>query len=454
MKNKRFKWHIRPRIFLTIFVLLILVFAAVLTAFNVFIRSYIKADASKQLVNLAAVYAAGDTSGNDKNGEHNPKQNRSKLGVNGEVLILTSIYEIIKYESASGLSETATNQIADALRQNGTDIANIKELLLSTDMGEYYASSMRDIKKDNAYLVFFVDVTVANRLVDTVNFALVIISSAALLISFFIAGKIASSITLPIRKIAHFAEQIGKGNFAAQELVFTDAELTALAQVMNQSAATLSKYDSEQRTFFQNASHELRTPLMNIRCQAEGIDCGYMETHKASGIIISETDHLSEMVEDLLYISRIDSLTHDVEMQTNDLRETVEACVENIRPLAQKAGITVTLDFDTAPVLFKYNEKHLYRAVMNLFSNALRYANSTITVSCKTTEEKIYLSVADDGDGISTEDLPHIFERLYKGKNGKHGIGLSIVKSVVSLHGGNVTVSCQKGTTFMLTFPA
>jgi len=455
MKNrsKHFRWRIRPRIFITVFVLLLAIFIAVLTAFNLFIRSYIKADVREQLINLSAVYGDRDTSGNNKENESKPEQNRSKLGVNGEVLILTSEYEIVKHESASGLSEVEINRIVENLQKESVNLADIKELLISNNIGEYYVSSMPDLKDENSYLVFLIDVTVANRLVDTINFALVIILSVALVLSFFIAGKIATSITSPIRKIAKFAEQIGKGDFTAQELSFVDAELTALAQVMNQSAEKLSKYDSEQRTFFQNVSHELRTPLMSIKCQAEGVNCGYMDAQKASGIILSETDRLSEMVEDLLYISRIDNLTEKIEMQKNDLRETVESCVEIVKPLAQKAGIKIKLDFDTVPVIFSYNEKHLSRAVMNLLSNAIRYAQNSITISCKTINGEIQISIADNGEGIVPEDLPHIFERFYKGKNGKHGIGLSIVKSVVALHDGKVTAKCQNGTIFSITFP-
>jgi signal transduction histidine kinase len=178
-----------------------------------------------------------------------------------------------------------------------------------------------------------------------------------------------------------------------------------------------------------------------------------MDTQKSSRVIISETDRLTDMVEDLLYISRIDTIAHEFEVQTNDLRETVEDCVIGIKSVAQKSGIAIIVDFDELPVILPYNEKHFNRAVLNLLSNAIRFAKHTVTVGCKNVDEHIQVFVEDDGDGIRPEDMPHIFERFYKGKEGKHGIGLSIAKSVILLHNGKIDVDCHHGTKFTITLP-
>lgn len=179
-----------------------------------------------------------------------------------------------------------------------------------------------------------------------------------------------------------------------------------------------------------------------------------MEPEKSSATIIAETDRLSELVEDLLYISRVDSLSAHVEMEENDLRETLALCAEHLKPVAVQQGIRMVYQFDDEPVLCSYNEKHMYRAFLNLIANALRYARTTITLRCARAEGHIEVSVIDDGPGIPPEQLPHVFERFYKGIDGKHGIGLSIVKSVVELHGGEVSVQADEtGTCFTLLFP-
>jgi len=452
-KTKNFWLRIKPRIFIRISSLLLLVFIAVIAAFNLFIHSYIQSDVDTQLANLLSIYGDDSLSIEEKEDAHIFGQHKSKLGADGDVLILDSSYGMIKYEGVSDLSDTQVSQIIEELKAESINLQSVSKLSIKTPSGDYYVSSMDDNKSDDAYLIFFVDVTVLNRVVDTVNLALVIIMSVALCISFVIANSIANSVTSPIRKLSTFAERIGKGDFSPQEFSLVEIELSELAAVMNQSAEKLSQYDSEQRAFFQNVSHELRTPLMAIKCHAEGIECGFMETGRSSRIIISETDRLADMVEELLYISRMDNFAQDTPMEDNDLRETLELCAENMKPVAEKAGIHLDLDFDDAPVMFCYNEKQIHRAVINLLSNAIRYAKSTVKLGCKTCNGSVEITVRDDGHGVAPEDLPHIFDRFYKGKDGKHGIGLSITKLIVALHKGTIEVSGESGSLFTVTFP-
>lgn len=279
-----------------------------------------------------------------------------------------------------------------------------------------------------------------------------VIVAVAMVICFLTANLIAGSVTKPLRKLTEFAGEIGKGNFAAQKFDFTDVEFDELLAAMNQSAEKLDVYDKDQRAFFQNVSHELRTPLQSIRCYAEGVEYGLMDAQKSSITIVNETDRLSELVEDLLYISRVDSITNHMEKRENDLRDTLALCAEGQKLLAEKRGITLVYQFDENAVLFAYHEKHMYRAFSNLISNGLRYARTTVTLCCHQLDGRIAVSVIDDGKGMTPEELPHIFERFYKGWDGKHGIGLSIVKSVVELHGGEISVNCNKETCFTMIF--
>ncbi|MBQ1492282.1 MAG: sensor histidine kinase, partial [Blautia sp.] len=106
------------------------------------------------------------------------------------------------------------------------------------------------------------------------------------------------------------------------------------------------------------------------------------------------------------------------------------------------------------PVLFLCQEEDIMRLCSNLLSNAIRYARSQITVECCMKEKEAYLCVADDGDGIDEKDLPHIFERFYKGNGGVHGIGLSIVKSVLDRYGARIHVDCTPGARFEIWFPS
>ncbi len=458
MKMRSKKWQIKPRIFIMLLLLIIVVLGCVFFAFNLFIQNYIKSTVETQLTGVIHNLTMRDRRPNELSPDglnffelpDISMQPKNKIGARGELFIIDSDYVIVNYNTGEEFDDLT--QIASYLKSKQTSLDSIEYSLVKTSQSEYYISSMRDPNRPNHFFIFYINVSPINGLVHTVNLALAIIVAIAMVICFLISNIIANSISRPIKRLADFAVEIGKGNFAQKHFAFQDVEFNELAEAMNQSAEKLDKYDNEQRTFFQNVSHELRTPLMSIRCYAEGIECDLMDAKKASETILSETDRLSELVEDLLYISRVDNITTHIEKQENDLRDTLAVCAENLRPIAQKNGIEFLYQFDPNPVLFTYNEKHLYRAFINLISNALRYAKKTVTLSCHQDKNQIVLCVIDDGEGILKEDIPHVFERFYKGRNGKHGIGLSIVKSAIDLHNGNVSVSCNENTCFSVTF--
>lgn len=454
----RRKWRIKPRVFAMLVLLMTLVFTSVFFAFNIFTNQYIRSNVEAQLDDLTNNFGM-----NGRNHQSNPKedlwlpdlsgQRPNRIGSRGEVIILNADYEVKGFnEFTIGENDDELAQIADQLKQKNIDLASAKYVRVDTAEGEYYISSIEDAMQPDSYFVFYVSVAGINHLVDAINIAMAVIVAVAMLICFFIANLIAGSVTKPLKKLSKFAEDIGKGNFKRKEFHFNDIEFAALGEAMNQSAEKLDLYDNDQRAFFQNVSHELRTPLQSIRCYAEGVEHGLMDAKKSSATIVTETDRLSELVEDLLYISRVDSITSHMEKQENDLRDTLALCAEAQKPLADKNGIHFEYQFDDNPVIFAYNEKHMYRAFSNLISNALRYAKTTVTLRCRQSGGQIEVAIFDDGDGISTKDLPRIFERFYKGKDGKHGIGLAIVKSVIELHRGEITVNCDKETCFTIHF--
>ncbi|MEL7608794.1 MAG: HAMP domain-containing sensor histidine kinase [Bacillota bacterium] len=460
------KWHIKPRIFAMLLALLFVVFASVFFAFNAFISGYIRSNVRAQLDDLVVNFGKFEEKPPDRGGQGggyafengyelelpdlNDRQ-KNRIGANGKVFVVDASYDIKGYGVSEDTDELS--RIASLLKEKGVSLSGARYVPVGTDQGEYYVSTAPAEKQPGSFFVFYVDVSGINSLVDTVNLSLAVIVAAGMLICFFIANVIANSVTTPVKKLSKFAVEIGKGNFAKRDFRFQDVEFDELGEAMNQSAEKLDLYDKDQRAFFQNVSHELRTPLMSIRCYAEGVECGLMDPKRSGATIISETDRLSALVEDLLYISRVDSITDQIEKRENDLRETLSLCAESLKSVIDKNGLKIVYEFDEAPVLFPYNEKHMFRAFVNLIANAIRYAQGTIVLACRRADGRIEASVADDGPGILQEDLVHIFERFYKGRDGKHGIGLSIVKSVVELHGGEIKVDCGEGTRFTIVFP-
>lgn len=265
---------------------------------------------------------------------------------------------------------------------------------------------------------------------------------------------LSNSITRPIEKLGKFASEIGKGNFDANDFVFKDEELENLNTALNKSVKQLGIYDSEQKTFFQNASHELRTPLMSIKCYAEGITFGLMDPKKASETILQETDRLSELVADLLYISKIDNISTAYTTTEVNLAEIIQDSISRQQAMADKRQIGFFLDIDNDAISYMCVKELMSRAIDNLISNGIRYANTKITLSCRKSHGNIIITVEDDGKGIEPEILPHVFERFYKGSNGNTGIGLAIVKSIIDQLGGRIKAeNSANGAVFTITLP-
>ena len=270
------------------------------------------------------------------------------------------------------------------------------------------------------------------------SIVLAIISSAVLSI------VVASPIYLSTRKLARFAGRIGKGDFTPLKGYIVSRELADLSDVMNRMARRLEQSDIEQKTFFQNASHELRTPLMSIQGYAEGIKYDIFDDNgkkEAVDVIISETTRLSNLVENLLSISKMDmskSGNYEVKKQMLEVREITESVIDKVRGGFLHEGKNLVNDFNIDHVYIFANENDIFRMLENIFSNCLRYAESTVIFKCTYDTSHVTFRISDDGPGISEEVLKHLFERFAKGQDGKHGIGMALAKSIAEEHNGSI----------------
>ena len=216
----------------------------------------------------------------------------------------------------------------------------------------------------------------------------------------------------------------------------------------------IEKEAERQQTFFQNASHELKTPLMAIQGYAEGIQAGVMDTGSAAEVILAESDRMTELVDELLDISKIDMGRQQLALSEMDVRELLYDSIRAVEPAAA-AGIAIVPDFPEKPVMVSCDDTRLRRAVTNILSNGVRYACSQLRLTCRADKRHVTIRIQDDGDGIAEEDLPHIFDRFYMGKSGKSGIGLALTKEIIHLHKGTIRAyNGDSGAVFEITLPA
>ena len=216
----------------------------------------------------------------------------------------------------------------------------------------------------------------------------------------------------------------------------------------------IEKEAERQQTFFQNASHELKTPLMAIQGYAEGIQAGVMDAGGAAEVILAESDRMTELVEELLDISKIDMGRQQLALSEMDVRELLYDSIRAVEPTAAAGGIAIVPDFPEEPVMVKCDDAQMRRAVTNILTNGLRYARSELCLTCRVDKHHVTIRIQDDGDGIAEADLPHIFDRFYMGKSGKSGIGLALTKEIIHLHKGTIRAyNGDSGAVFEISIP-
>ena len=216
----------------------------------------------------------------------------------------------------------------------------------------------------------------------------------------------------------------------------------------------IEKEAERQQTFFQNASHELKTPLMAIQGYAEGIQAGVTDTGSAAEVILEESDRMTELVDELLDISKIDMGRQQLTLSEMDVRELLYDSIRAVEPTAAAGGIAIVPDFPETPVIVNCDDTRLRRAITNILSNGIRYARSELRLTCRTDKRHVTIRIQDDGDGIAEEDLPHIFDRFYMGKSGKSGIGLALTKEIIHLHKGTIRAyNGDSGAVFEISIP-
>ncbi|MFR8549067.1 MAG: sensor histidine kinase [Lachnospiraceae bacterium] len=292
------------------------------------------------------------------------------------------------------------------------------------------------------YIVVYSAISDIGDWIKDASIFVLIISSILMLLMFFVLLLIVRSITLPLHTLCKEASSIGSGKFTEIKPSFSLKELESLRLAMNQMSAQLLHSDKIQRNFFQNVSHELRNPLMSISGYAQGIEQRrFSAPEDAAHTILTESIRLTTLVNSLLTLSRLESETAPTKLEPLLIIDPIEACLDRCCGLALKNGITLSLlPFDEAVCVYGDNEL-ICTILENFLTNAIRYAKTNVTISVTAAEHDLCISVADNGDGIAENDLPHLFERCYKGKGGIFGIGLAIAQSAAQKIGATLTAS-------------
>ena len=286
-----------------------------------------------------------------------------------------------------------------------------------------------------------------------------LIGGAVLLVSAGLARALSGQITRRLAPLSMASRDLAEGDLGARVPDLGDPELNEVAEAFNEMAETLESTNEREREFLLGIGHDLRTPLTTIGGYAEALEAGGLdpeEVERIGGVLEKQSAHLARLIEDLTLLARLDQPEFDLRIEEVDVGGHLEEIVESYRRRSEEAGVGLEFEAE-AGVVASTDPDRLAQIVQNLLENALRFTpeGGRITVAVQRKDpSKFEVVVADTGVGIRPDDLEHIFDRHFVGKqrqiqNEGSGLGLSIVKGLTSRLGGSVAADSApgKGTT-------
>ena len=271
------------------------------------------------------------------------------------------------------------------------------------------------------------------------------------------------SIVLPVRQLGATARRYARGDFSVRMPVQSDDEIGELCEIINKMADELSQSEAMRNEFISGVSHELRTPLTAIKGWAETIGSMPDDSEtivKGMRVITSETERLSEMVEELLDFSRMQNGKFTLTKGNVDILAELGDAVLIYTEKAKKEGIElVYAEPEDLPAV--YGDRNRLRQVfINVIDNAIKYSEKggLVTVQAILADEnRIEIEVSDTGCGISPEDLPKIKTKFFRANHNKRGsgIGLAVADEIITMHSGTLEVFSEQGmgTTVVIMLP-
>jgi len=303
-------------------------------------------------------------------------------------------------------------------------------------------------------VLMYTDITPAMNLKSSMNQILLALLATSGTLTLAISILLSTRFKQTIKRLSNHAEIIGQGNFNEKITDLSYSEFETLGASMNTMANMLGTYETNQKQFFQNASHELRTPLMSIQGYAEALQSNVFENDFASEIILEESKKMTTLINDILYLSKL-NLNENIQLdlQLVTVADLIGGCAKRVQILAQKENKSLLID-KIAKITIETDQDKLERAIINILSNAIRYAHDEIRINCDLKTDQLIITIANDGDAIDPGDLPHIFDRFYKGHNGNTGLGLAITKDIITKLGGTITCeNLNQGVQFIICLP-
>lgn len=271
------------------------------------------------------------------------------------------------------------------------------------------------------------------------------------------------SIIFPVRKINETATKIAKGDFSVSidNHRFND-EIGQLCETINNMAYEIGKTDRIKNEFISTISHELRTPLTAIKGWGETIRLSQDDdelVNKGLDVIVNESDRLSELVEELLDFSKINSGKLSLNISQIDIVKELKEVIEAFESRSYRDDIKLISDISISSLMINADKNRLKQSFVNIIDNGFKYnkKGGYVKISLDYDNDIVIISISDNGCGISKYDLPKVTEKFYKANNSVRGsgIGLAVTNEIIKMHNGEIKIESTvgEGTTVSIILP-
>ena len=311
---------------------------------------------------------------------------------------------------------------------------------------------------------------------QTITSVLLVAASLALLAAIVASVVLAQRLTGPIRRLTVATSSLAEGRLDSRvptgpgqspEVAELAGAFNHMADRLQDSIEIMSQDRDRSRAFLADVSHELRTPIAALRTFVELLQGGAGEDPQARAEFLEQSarqvERLDWLSTNLLDLSKLDSGLVALDLRPDDLRAVVENAVEQAQPVADRKGVALVMKLPDTAVRQLHDPPRIGQVLANLIGNAIKFTpqGGRVEVELESTPDGAELSVTDTGSGIRPEELPHVFERFYRGtmaeaeRGSGSGLGLSIAKSIVDMHAGRISIQTSPGagTQVVVTLP-
>ena len=305
-----------------------------------------------------------------------------------------------------------------------------------------------------------------NSMSNSLWIAAAVAAALAVLVAFIFSRQI----TAPLSRLTVVAGKVSRGDMSCRVTPSSSDEIGTLSNTFNSMVESLNKNQEIRRKLMADVAHEMGTPLAVIQSNLEGMLDGIVDLSPANITSLQqETLVLSRLVKDLRTLSMVEAGRLNLSMAPGNLGSLVSSIVRLTDPVAKAKNVSLAIHIELELPQANMDPERVSQVVTNLLSNALRYTSGGDAIDVTVASDKnsatnrfLLVSIADTGQGISTDDLPHVFKRYFRGSQPGEkrvdgsGIGLTVVKELVEAHKGKVWVysTMGKGSTFYFTIPA